>query len=61
LPHRREDEQPAPRAGPLDEGIVKPLAVRVMMLDETRAAQDLSPSGLSPDKLVLEAVCSPSP
>jgi hypothetical protein len=32
-----------------------------MMLDETRAAQDLSPSGLSPDKLVLEAVCSPSP
>lgn len=40
----------------VDEGILKPPRVRVMSFAEARAAQDLSQSGHSPDKLVLEIV-----
>ncbi len=40
----------------VDEGIVKPLPVRVMTLAEARAAQDLIQSGSSSEKIVLEVV-----
>jgi NADPH:quinone reductase-like Zn-dependent oxidoreductase len=40
----------------VDDGVVRPARVRVMSLAEARAAQDLSQSGRSPDKLVLEVI-----
>ncbi|HEX8112655.1 MAG TPA: NADP-dependent oxidoreductase [Kofleriaceae bacterium] len=40
----------------VDEGIVKPLPVRVMTLAEARAAQDLIQSGSASEKIVLEVI-----